>query len=219
MKELKGHIFHGQRKMQAGQTPPVSNVFQTCPQRHSQQSFLRGTQAHRGQRMRGPELSTMPFVGYLGFKLRVGNFGRHRSPDYQSFRFRCHSEFLDTEILSLSRVPRVKHKYDVVRIQDRICIMADRREAARKAWKTRRRMSAWEKAHAAEAASKAALESYCIKHGWKVAFFEGKTGSPRTGIIDAVVFRIARGQADVLDLRLVQLKGGKAGVRRARSRA
>lgn len=73
-------------------------------------------------------------------------------------------------------------------------------------------MSAWEKAHAAEAASKAALKSYCNKHGWKVAFFEGKTGAPRTGIIDAVAFRIARGKADVLDLRLVQLKGGKAGV-------
>ena len=73
-------------------------------------------------------------------------------------------------------------------------------------------MSAWEKAHAAEAASKAAFKSYCTRHGWKVAFFEEKTGAPRTGIIDAVIFRIARGKADVLDLRLVQLKGGSAGV-------
>jgi hypothetical protein len=84
--------------------------------------------------------------------------------------------------------------------------------SALKAWKTRRTMSAWEKAHAAEAASKAAFKTYCTKHGWKAAFFEGKTGAPRTGIIDAVAFRIARGKADVLDLRLVQLKGGNAGV-------
>jgi hypothetical protein len=85
-------------------------------------------------------------------------------------------------------------------------------ESALKAWKTRRTMSAWEKAHAAEAASKAAFKSYCTRQGWKVAFFEGKTGAPRTGIIDAVAFRIAQGKADVLDLRLVQLKGGNAGV-------
>jgi hypothetical protein len=93
----------------------------------------------------------------------------------------------------------------------------------KKSWETRRKriaeletqqkhISAWDKAHAAEAASKSALKSYCAKHGWQVAFFEGKTGAPRTGIIDAVAFRIARGKSDVLDLRLVQLKGGNAGV-------
>ncbi len=37
-------------------------------------------------------------------------------------------------------------------------------------------------------------------------------GLPRTGIIDAIMFRVSRKNADVLDLRLVQLKGGKAGV-------
>src|SRR5260370_40853136 len=87
-----------------------------------------------------------------------------------------------------------------------------RTESALKAWKRRRTMSAWEKVHANEAASKAAFKSYCIKHGWKVAFFEGKTGAPRTGIIDAVAFRIACGKADVLELRLVQLKSGGAGL-------
>jgi hypothetical protein len=87
-----------------------------------------------------------------------------------------------------------------------------RSDAAKRVWKKRRSMDAWDKAHASEAASKEALKRYCLKHGWKVAFFEGKTGAPRTGIIDAVAFRIARGQADVLDLRLVQLKGGNAGV-------
>lgn len=73
-------------------------------------------------------------------------------------------------------------------------------------------MTAWEKAHAAEAASKDAMETYCTKHGWKVAFFQGKTGAPRTGIIDAIAFRLDRKNADALDIRLVQLKGGKAGV-------
>ena len=51
-----------------------------------------------------------------------------------------------------------------------------------------------------------------MKRGWRIAFFEGKTGSPRTGIIDAVAFRLDRKNSDLLDLRLVQLKGGKAGV-------
>jgi hypothetical protein len=86
-----------------------------------------------------------------------------------------------------------------------------KKSAAQKAWMTRRTMAVWERVHAAEAASKSALASYCKKHGWHVAFFEGKTGAPRTGIIDAVVFRIARGKPDRLDLRLVQLKGGRAG--------
>jgi hypothetical protein len=87
-----------------------------------------------------------------------------------------------------------------------------RRAAARKAVATRKRMSAFTKVRAAEAASKEALRAYCEDHKWRVAFFEGATGSPRTGIIDAIIFRISRQNADVLDLRLVQLKGGRAGV-------
>jgi len=88
-----------------------------------------------------------------------------------------------------------------------------RRAAAAKAVQTRKRMSAWEKAHAAEAASKDALEMYCKKHGWRIAFFEGATTrAPRTGIIDAVAFRLGRKNCDLLDVRLIQLKGGAAGV-------
>jgi cytochrome c5 len=87
-----------------------------------------------------------------------------------------------------------------------------RRAAAKKAVQTRKRVNAFTKARAAEAASKEALRAYCEENGWRVAFFEGKTGAPRTGIIDAVAFRIARGKSDVLDLRLIQLKGGNAGV-------
>jgi len=68
------------------------------------------------------------------------------------------------------------------------------------------------KARATEAASKEALTAYCKEQGWKVAFFEGATGSPRTGIIDAIAFRIGRGTPDILEIRLIQLKGGKAGV-------
>jgi hypothetical protein len=91
-------------------------------------------------------------------------------------------------------------------------IRNDRHEAALKSWRTRRHKSAFVKAQAAAAASKAALEAYCTENGWKVAFFEGATGAPRTGIVDAVAFRIARGKPDALQFRLIQLKGGSAGV-------
>jgi hypothetical protein len=87
-----------------------------------------------------------------------------------------------------------------------------RRAAAEKAVQTKKRVSAFAKSRAAEAASKEALRAYCEQRGWRVAFFEGATGSPRTGIIDAIIFRISKSNADTLDLRLVQLKGGHAGV-------
>lgn len=90
--------------------------------------------------------------------------------------------------------------------------MTDWRKAGLKAAKTRRVHDAFAKARAAEAASKEALRIYCQKHGWRVAFFEGATGAPRTGIVDAVMFRISPKNADLLDVRLVQLKGGKAGI-------
>ncbi len=90
--------------------------------------------------------------------------------------------------------------------------MTDWREAGLKSWQTRRAKSAFVKAQAAAGASKAALEAYCIERGWKIAFFEGATGAPRTGIVDAVAFWIARGKPDALEFRLIQLKGGNAGV-------
>ncbi len=88
----------------------------------------------------------------------------------------------------------------------------DRRKAALKAWKTIRTKRAFVKARAAEAASKEALKAYAIDAGWRVAFFEGKTGSPRTGIIDAVAFRLTKKNSDAIEIKLIQLKGGKAGV-------
>ena len=91
-------------------------------------------------------------------------------------------------------------------------VARDQSAAALKAWRTRRIMSAFAKARAAEAASKQAFRDHCQQHGWKVAFFEGATGSPRTGIIDAIAYRLRRASSDLLDIRLVQLKGGNAGV-------
>jgi len=85
-------------------------------------------------------------------------------------------------------------------------------KSALKAWATRRKGAAWKKAHASEAASKKALRNYCEAHGWRVAFFEGPTGAPRTGIIDAIAYRLGRDNPDEMELRLIQLKGGKAGV-------
>lgn len=90
--------------------------------------------------------------------------------------------------------------------------MTDWHKAGLKSWQTRRAMSAFAKVRASEAASKEALRMYCQKNGWKLAVFEGKTGAPRTGIIDAIAFRLGRKNADLLDVRLIQLKGGKAGV-------
>lgn len=90
--------------------------------------------------------------------------------------------------------------------------MRNRREAALQAWKTIRIRKAFMKARAAEAASKAALKAHCEENGWRVAFFEGKTGAPRTGIIDAVAFRLGLGRPDQIDIRLIQLKGGNAGI-------
>lgn len=87
-----------------------------------------------------------------------------------------------------------------------------RSNAAHKAWKTRRWRTAFAKARAAEAASKEALLAYCQQHGWRVIFLEGPTGAPRTGVVDAIAIRISRRNADALDIRFVQLKGGKAGV-------
>jgi hypothetical protein len=82
--------------------------------------------------------------------------------------------------------------------------------AARKAWATRR--SANYKARKTERASKAALSAWCRTNGWKVLFFEGTTGAPRTGIVDAIIARVGPADADAVEVRLVQLKAGSGGV-------
>jgi hypothetical protein len=89
--------------------------------------------------------------------------------------------------------------------------MADQRSAAaRKAWQTRR--SARYRASKSEKASKVALASWCRANGWKVLFFEGASGAPRTGIVDAIIARIRPGDADAIELKLVQLKSGAGGL-------
>lgn len=85
-----------------------------------------------------------------------------------------------------------------------------RSAAAKKAWATRQ--SAKYRADRSERASKEALSAWCRQHGWKVIFFEGRTGAPRTGIVDAVIARIRPGNADAIDIRLVQLKSGAGGL-------
>src|SRR6266849_3682644 len=85
-----------------------------------------------------------------------------------------------------------------------------RSKAAKKAWITMR--SALYRASRSERASKAALSAWCAANGWRVIFFEGRTGAPRTGIVDAVIARIRPGEADGIDIRLVQLKSGAGGL-------
>ena len=90
-------------------------------------------------------------------------------------------------------------------------LMRDPRStAAKKAWETRR--SARYRASKSEKASKVALRSWCRANGWKVLFFEGVTGAPRTGIVDAIIARIRPRDADAVELRLVQLKSGVGGL-------
>jgi hypothetical protein len=85
-----------------------------------------------------------------------------------------------------------------------------RSAAARKAWETRR--SARYRASKSEKASKSALVSWCRANGWKVLFFEGRTGAPRSGIVDAIIARITPGDPDAIELKLVQLKSGVGGL-------
>jgi hypothetical protein len=121
----------------------------------------------------------------------------------------------ETEGDWIKRVAEINKKQregNVLTPGQKAALTKKRKEAAAKAHKRIRINKAFVKARAAEGASKEASAAYCKENGWKVAFFEGATGSPRTGIIDAVAFRIVKGKADVLDLRLIQLKGGKAGV-------
>jgi len=89
-------------------------------------------------------------------------------------------------------------------------VVDPRSAAAKKAWATRR--SARYKAAKSEKASKLALAAWCRANGWKVLFFEGDGGAPRTGIVDAIMARIKLGAADHIEIRLVQLKSGTGGL-------
>lgn len=89
-------------------------------------------------------------------------------------------------------------------------LLEARSRAAKKAWATRR--TAKYKADRSERVSKEALRDWCKAHGWRVIFFEGLTGAPRTGIVDAVIERVRPGDSDAIDIRLVQLKSGAGGL-------
>ena len=86
----------------------------------------------------------------------------------------------------------------------------ERIEAAIKAWATRR--SPRYRAAKSEKSSKTVLSEWCQENGWKVVFFENPSGSPRTGIVDAVIVRIKPRDPDAIEVRLVQLKSGVAGL-------
>ena len=79
-----------------------------------------------------------------------------------------------------------------------------------KAWMKMR--SALYKAGKSERSSKVALAQWCRSNGWEVVFFEGESGAPRTGIVDAVMVRIKPGDADAIEIKLVQLKSGGGGL-------
>ena len=86
------------------------------------------------------------------------------------------------------------------------------RNAALKAWRTRRHLSAWERRTRRKRPAR--RHSRCIlkSRGGVWRSLRAKPAPLLTGIIDAVAFRLDRKNADVLDLRLVQLKGGSAGI-------
>jgi hypothetical protein len=88
--------------------------------------------------------------------------------------------------------------------------MTNRNSAARRAWATRRGPSY--RARKSEQASKLALQAWCTEHEWQVIFFEGSSGAPRTGIVDAIIARIRPGDADAIEIRLIQLKAGCGGL-------
>lgn len=86
-----------------------------------------------------------------------------------------------------------------------------RLEAGRKAAATRR--SPPYKAKVTAKRSQKVLFDWAMGNGWHVVFLDSAKGNPRNGIVDAVLVRIARGKPDVVQLRLVQLKGGLAGLK------
>ena len=82
--------------------------------------------------------------------------------------------------------------------------------AAKKAWQTMR--SAVYKAQKVSKRSQVALKEWSAKHGYYCVFLDSPKGNPRTGIVDAVLVKVYRADADQLEFRLVQLKGGGAGL-------
>lgn len=89
--------------------------------------------------------------------------------------------------------------------------MNDRSKAAKKAWATRQ--SATYRARKTAVESQRALERWAREHAWKVVFMDSESGNPRTGIVDAVLVRVRPKEPDMLDIKLVQIKAGSAGLK------
>jgi len=58
--------------------------------------------------------------------------------------------------------------------------------------------------------SRAALAAWAAEAGWQVVFLEA-AGKARRGVVDAVVVRPSPNAPDTVQVKLVQLRGGKAG--------
>jgi hypothetical protein len=86
----------------------------------------------------------------------------------------------------------------------------NRSRSALKAWQTRR--TATYRAAKAEARSKQALREWAKSAGFHLVLLDAPSGRPRTGIIDALLIRNARENADALEVFAVQLKGGGSGM-------
>jgi hypothetical protein len=82
--------------------------------------------------------------------------------------------------------------------------------AALKAWETR--PSPVYRARRTAVLSQEALTAWARERRWHLVFLDAPSGNPRTGIVDAVLIRVGRRDADRLELRLVQLKAGSAGL-------
>jgi hypothetical protein len=66
--------------------------------------------------------------------------------------------------------------------------------------------------------SRAALAAWAAEAGWRVVFLEPAGGKPRKGVVDAVLVRAAPRAADTVQVKLVQLRGGKAALAPAAER-
>ena len=88
--------------------------------------------------------------------------------------------------------------------------MRDYSTSALKAWATRR--SPVYRARRTATASQRVLAEWAERNGWRCVFLDAKSGNPRTGIIDAVLLRPKPREPDCLELHLVQLKAGSAGI-------
>jgi hypothetical protein len=86
----------------------------------------------------------------------------------------------------------------------------DELSPGKKAWITRR--SATYRARQTARASQLTLERWAHQQGWRVVFLDADSGNPRTGIVDAVLVRVRPRAKDQIDVRLVQLKSGVAGL-------